>query len=341
MSEPSALFFHPPGQIRRGPCPPPALIKGQVLIAATTSAVSPGTELRCLRGQQPGFENRPFVPGYAAVGRVVESLDPQTHTGQRVVIRGSVPTPGINLGWGGHRSHHVCVASALVAIPDRVSDEQAVLARLLAIPQRGLTMAQPTRGDRAVVLGLGIIGLGSALLLRAAGADVLCIDRSNARIALAESMGLHAIATDNIAHASHRHFPDGATLISDATGAPAVVGPALDALQRLPWNDQQPPAHSRYIVQGSYTNALNIPYDNAFQAQATMLFPRDYRREDLLDVLHLLDTRRLDIDTLITTSHGPDDAEHVYAQLADPQHAAPTALFKWSHPTRQQDAAPS
>src|ERR1019366_8020868 len=42
----------------------------QVVVEALYTAVSPGTELRCLGGKQPGA-TFPFIPGYSMVGRII------------------------------------------------------------------------------------------------------------------------------------------------------------------------------------------------------------------------------------------------------------------------------
>ena len=51
----------------------PAPQKGEVWVRVEWSGVSPGTELRCLRGEQAGQPGFPFVPGYNALG-VVEQV---------------------------------------------------------------------------------------------------------------------------------------------------------------------------------------------------------------------------------------------------------------------------
>ena len=46
--------------------------RDDVLVQALYTCISPGTELRCLAGQQRGT-TFPFIPGYAMVGKVIQS----------------------------------------------------------------------------------------------------------------------------------------------------------------------------------------------------------------------------------------------------------------------------
>ncbi|HEU5101197.1 MAG TPA: bi-domain-containing oxidoreductase, partial [Roseiflexaceae bacterium] len=77
-----------------------------------------------------------------------------------------------------------------------VGFEQASFATVGAIALQGLRQAQPTLGETIVVLGLGLLGLLTAQMLKANGCRVLGMDVDPARCSLAEQLGAdHTAAT--------------------------------------------------------------------------------------------------------------------------------------------------
>jgi 2-desacetyl-2-hydroxyethyl bacteriochlorophyllide A dehydrogenase len=303
--------------------------RGEAVVQTTLSAISPGTELRCLAGKQPDSPALPYVPGYAAVGTVIDSRDDVLTVGTRVVVRGTLPVEGLRTQWGGHASHHLCTAARLIRIPDGVSFEHAVVARLLGIPQHGVWMANVTAADRALVVGLGIIGMGSALLLKCAGAQVLAVDRSARRVELAKQMGLDAMVSGDLQAAARSRFEDGATIVSDATGAAAVISSGMAALRLPAWDRRDPVPACRYLIQGSYPGEIAVPYMKAFMAETSILFPRDVCTADIEAVLQLASLGKLDLSAFASGARSPEQAAQAYAELMQPETAPLTIRFAW------------
>jgi threonine dehydrogenase-like Zn-dependent dehydrogenase len=123
---------------------------------------------RCQRGHQHVCENR-----------------------QEVGIRGGRP--------GALAEQLAVPASSLHALPDPVD---AVLGALVEPGGNSLRAAQAADlapGDRALVLGPGTIGLLVAMFVRAAGAEVHLIGRSEGSLAFARSLGFeHAWTEDSL-----------------------------------------------------------------------------------------------------------------------------------------------
>ncbi|MDQ3226868.1 MAG: zinc-binding alcohol dehydrogenase, partial [Chloroflexota bacterium] len=105
--------------------------------------------------------------------------------------------PGDRVVTNGPHAEYVRVAQTLAAkIPSGVSYEAAAFAPLAAIALEGLRLANPTLGETVVVYGLGPIGLLAVQLARAAGCNVIGIDRSAERCVLAEKFGATALHAD-------------------------------------------------------------------------------------------------------------------------------------------------
>lgn len=302
----------------------------EAVVQTTLSCVSPGTELRVSAAAQSG-PTEPWVPGYARVGRVTRS---GRHSGlidgERVVVlhdRGESP---YRRQWGGHTSASIVTAHDVVPIPASVSDRDAVLARLAAIPMHGVRLARPGPDDSVVVLGLGFIGLAAAKFCALSGCSTLGLDRSPPRVEIARQWGLEAQVDQGSAEeAIRRAFPDGPNLIIDATGVPTVPADAVRGFAVPAWGRPiERPA--RYMVQGSYPGELVLPYQAFFEREVQVLFPRDWESADLQEIFSLLEAGRLKFDAVPASSVPPQAAAEVYASLRDPRGVDLTALFSWS-----------
>jgi predicted dehydrogenase/threonine dehydrogenase-like Zn-dependent dehydrogenase len=198
--------------------PRPRLKAGHVLIQATASLISAGTERMLMEFGQAGWVEKarqqpnkvkqvidkirtdglgptieavqakldqPLPLGYCQVGLVAavggEAVEFGCKPGDRVVSNGP-------------HAEWVCVPKNLCAgIPDQVSDEEAAFTVLGAIGLQGVRLAQPSLGECFVVQGLGLIGLLTVQILQANGCRVLGVDLDPAKCALARQFGAEAV----------------------------------------------------------------------------------------------------------------------------------------------------
>ena len=200
--------------------PAPVPSSGQLLIRASNTLISAGTERMLVEfgkanwldkaRQQPDkvkmvlekartdgimatYEavqsklDQPLPLGYCHVG-VVQALGFAVDgfaVGERVVSNGK-------------HAEMVCVPKNLCAkIPSGVSDEHAAFTVLAAIGLQGIRLVNPTLGECVVVTGLGLIGLLTVQMLQAQGCRVLGIDRDTSRLALAKSFGAEVVNSDD------------------------------------------------------------------------------------------------------------------------------------------------
>ncbi|MBR4921981.1 MAG: bi-domain-containing oxidoreductase [Prevotella sp.] len=193
--------------------PAPMVKSGSVLIKTTRTLVSLGTERMLVEfgkanlidkarqqpdrvkevldkiktdGLQPTLEavfnklGQPLPLGYCNVGRVVAVGKGVTEfqVGDRVASNGN-------------HAEYVCVPKNLVAkIPDNVTDEQAAFTVIGSIGLEGVRLLKPELGETIVVVGLGLIGLMVAQLLRANGCRVVGVEFDQAKLDLAAKWGV-------------------------------------------------------------------------------------------------------------------------------------------------------
>jgi predicted dehydrogenase/threonine dehydrogenase-like Zn-dependent dehydrogenase len=100
---------------------------------------------------------------------------------------------GDRVASNGPHAEFVCIPKNLVAsIPENVSDEEACFTVIGSIGLQGIRLLNPTFGETVVVIGLGLIGLITAQLLKANGCEVIAYDLDKEKVKLAASFGITA-----------------------------------------------------------------------------------------------------------------------------------------------------
>ena len=126
---------------------------------------------------------QPIPLGYCNVGTVIEVGRDVTEfkIGDRVASNGP-------------HAEYVSVPKNLVAkIPEGVSEEQAAFTVIGSIGLQGIRLVNPTLGETVVVVGLGLIGIITAQLLKANGCNVIGFDFDQSKVDLANSYDIDAV----------------------------------------------------------------------------------------------------------------------------------------------------
>jgi 2-desacetyl-2-hydroxyethyl bacteriochlorophyllide A dehydrogenase len=164
-----ALYFTSPYQISVVEQPVPSPREDEVLVKNQWSAISAGTEMLLLKGLMPNDleldENipalkqqlkYPFKYGYCAVGKIMEvGSHHLNHLLDKWVF---VFNP--------HESYFCVHRDQIILLPDNISPMKALLIPSMETAVNLLLDGNPLIGEKVVILGLGIIGLLTTLLLR-------------------------------------------------------------------------------------------------------------------------------------------------------------------------------
>ena len=308
--------------------PEGALAGSDVLVELEITTISPGTEMRCLAGQQPGAPDFPFIPGYAGAGVVIEAgPDAADLLGKRVQTGGSSRV-NVNSSWGGQSSHILTTASAVNVIPDGVSFADASMAHMLGIAHRGLVVSKPQPGQTVAIIGLGLIGQLSTRWFSTTEAKVAAFDLSAERCAVAALAGISAQVPSAGLSASVREvFAGGADIVVDATGSLRVLPESLAAVADLGWGDwDQAP---KLVIQGSYPENVVFNYQDAFRKELTIHLPRDCSRKDMIESLDALADGSYSVRGIIGEEFAPEDAPEAYRRLVEEPNRAITYAIRW------------
>lgn len=196
--------------------PAPIVGRGTLLIQTTYSLVSLGTErmlvefgksnLIAKARQQPDkvkqvldkMRSEGIMPTLEAVFNKLEQPIPLGYCNVGRVVAVGDGVSGFKVGdrvaSNGQHAEFVSIPQNLVAkIPDNISDEEAVFTVIGAIGLQGIRLCNPTFGESIVVVGLGLIGLLTAQMLKANGCNVIGIDVSEEKCQLASSWGIKTI----------------------------------------------------------------------------------------------------------------------------------------------------
>jgi predicted dehydrogenase/threonine dehydrogenase-like Zn-dependent dehydrogenase len=317
--------------------PAPGPRRGRLLVRATRSLVSLGTERMLVefgRGgwlskarQQPekfravlakirseGFFAtvdavrsklaQPIPLGYCHVGKVLDAGEvPGFAAGDRVISN----------------SPHAEVVSASPAfaarLPASVSDEQAAFTPLAAVALQGLRHIDAKPGETVVVMGLGLIGQLAVRLLRARGVTVVGVDPDEAKRADAKQAGA---LVPELGTPLTTLLPGGVAgvLITASTSSDEPVNQAARLCRR----------RGRVVLVG--VTGLTLNRADFYENEVTFQVSRSYGSADPVDpssaranfdeVLALMAAGSLDVAPLLTSRHPFASSPQIYDDLRCP-----------------------
>jgi len=211
-----ALYHTGPRQVEIRELPPPRPAAGEVLVRTLRSGISAGTERLVYRGEVPeglalddtigalgGTFAYPFTYGYSCVGEVAGS-------GQVV------------FAFHPHQDVFVARAGDLIQLP-AVDPASATLLPLVETALQVTLDAGAGYRDRVIVLGAGVLGLLTALLLQRSGWQPLIAEPQAWRRDIASGLGATAAAPEVLAE-------ERVPLVIDASGNPDAPAMALNML---------------------------------------------------------------------------------------------------------------
>ena len=234
------------GDVRCTSYEPAPLAEGSVRIATVRSAISPGTEmtfygsnasnvylhkrwneeLRLFEEAAPSMQY-PITFGYRAVGVVVDPGTTDVPTGLRV--------------YGNWRHTEFTAMPAERALAQALAedlswDDGVDIGQMGPICVNAVAFGNGEhRGGIAVVFGAGPVGLVTAQVARADGADVHVIDRIPERLAIAEGLGfstLLADGSDTAATLKRQMGANGISVAWECSGSTFALHEAIRIVRR-------------------------------------------------------------------------------------------------------------
>ena len=266
---------------------------------------------------------QPLPLGYCNVGTVIAVGEgvKDVQLGDRVASNGP-------------HAEVVCVPRNLVSkVPPAVSDDEAAFTVIGAIGLQGIRLLNPTLGETVVVIGLGLIGLLTAELLRLNGCRVVGVDLDEVKLQLARSKGILAcnptkgddpvryledltdgIGADGViitASASNNDIISQAARMSRKRGKIVLIGVVGLHISRAEFYEKE----LTFQVSCSYGPGR---YDDTYEQKGQdypLPFVRWTENRNFQTILQLMATGLLDVKPLITEVVPLEKYDTVYGQI--------------------------
>ncbi len=344
------------GQTKLEEVPAPQVRRGCVLIQTRRSLVSLGTERMLVEfgraslldkaRQQPDkvkmvwdkVKADGLRPTMEAVFNKLEQPLPLGYCNVGTVIAVGEGVKDVQLGdrvaSNGPHAEVVCVPRNLVSkVPPAVSDDEAAFTVIGAIGLQGIRLLNPTLGETVVVIGLGLIGLLTAELLRLNGCRVVGVDLDEVKLQLARSKGILAcnptkgddpvryledltdgIGADGViitASASNNDIISQAARMSRKRGKIVLIGVVGLHISRAEFYEKE----LTFQVSCSYGPGR---YDDTYEQKGQdypLPFVRWTENRNFQTILQLMATGLLDVKPLITEVVPLEKYDTVYGQI--------------------------
>ncbi len=306
------LTLEKPGQWRVSDTPEPdSPGVGKAIVRVHRVGIC-GTDIHAHKGTHPLF-TYPRIPGHELGVEVVVIGEGVTHIkpGDRCAVEpymtcGTCPAcragktnccttlACLGVQTDGGMRQRIIVPAHKLHPSEKLSYEALALVETLGIGRHAVERAAVKQGERVAVIGLGPIGLTVAVFAQIAGAEVVGIDISEARIGAAESLlNIRTMKLDTeqaIDKQWAQTFGEAPAAVFDATGNRTSMQNAF-AL----------PVHGgRLVMVGLVIGDLTFSDPDFHRKEMTLLSSRNAVGEDFREIIRLIEAGRIDVGPWIT-----------------------------------------
>lgn len=310
MTEMDALVCGAPGELTLTRRAAPVRGDGEALVKPRRVGIC-GTDYHIFEGKHP-FLQYPRVMGHELAVEVLEVpagseltvgemmvVNPYIACGDCIACRQGKPNCCTRIAvLGVHRDGGMVGCLALPAanlIPAAdLSLDACATVEFLAIGAHAVRRADVVPGEKALVIGAGPIGLGTAIFAQLSGAKVTVMDRDAERISAAITLSgaddgiLAAGDVDSAVGAATGG--DGFSLVFDATGNKQSIEKGFDFV-----------AHGgRYVLVSVVKDAVSFVDPDFHRKEMTLLGSRNATSADFTRVIAAIRSGDVPVDRLIT-----------------------------------------
>ncbi|HKB91140.1 MAG TPA: zinc-binding alcohol dehydrogenase family protein [Opitutaceae bacterium] len=307
------LVLEQPGNLRLVDTPVPAAPgPGEALVKVRRIGIC-GTDIHAFGGKQPFF-SYPRILGHELgveiavlgadetdlqVGDLC-SVEPYLNCGKCVACRqgktnccAKLQVLGVHID-GGMREH-IIVPTRKLHRSKKLTLDQLALVETLGIGCHAVDRARVEKGEWALVIGAGPIGLAVMQFALEAGANVVVLDVNQARLDFCKkTLGVPytinaatEVALDRLRQLTSEELP---TVVFDATGSPRSMNASFE----------YPAQGGRLVFVGLFQGDVTFNDPNFHRRELTLLASRNARSPDFERIIRLIETGRIDTTPWIT-----------------------------------------
>ncbi|MEK7332213.1 MAG: zinc-binding dehydrogenase [Nitrospirota bacterium] len=194
--------------------------------------------------------------------------------------------------------------------PGNLTFKEAAFLEPLSCVVHGMSGLNIKKGDKALVIGAGPIGLLHLLLLKNKGADVIITGFEKKRLALAKKLGASvAVAPDNLANAINKFTAGlGVDYVFECTGQPDIWQSSVNYVRR----------GGTVILFGGCKSGTTVTYDTGrlHYDEITLKGVFHFTPDDVRQAYNLLKSRKIKVSKLITGESQLKDTEKAFLKLS-------------------------
>ncbi len=305
-----ALICREPGSFEYQDLVEPKLEPGYTILSVKRVGVC-GTDIHAFAGNQPFFEY-PRILGHELACCILETTDSNFEAGELVTLipyfncgdciacnqgKGNccerIKVFGVHID-GGMRQR-IAVPNEYLIKSQGLDLDALVLVEPLSIGQHAVIRSGLKKGEFALVVGAGPIGLGLMEMARLAGAQVIAMDVNEARLAICSQKfgieyGINPAKEDAIERLkaiTQGHMPN---VVFDATGSLKAINQAFQFL-----------AHTgRYVLVGLQKECISFSHPEFHKREASLMSSRNASKQDFAQVISYLQSGQVNSSHYIT-----------------------------------------
>jgi len=299
-----------------------------------------GTDISGYLGKMPFF-SYPRIPGHELGMEVVDvgegvanvrpgdrcSIEPYINDPNSYASRKGRPNCceklqvlGVHCD-GGMRPYFTLPARKL-HVANKLSYEQSALVETLAIGCHAVARAQVTAEDVVLIIGAGPIGLATLEFVRLAGARVLMLDMNAGRLEFCRNvMGVpETVLADENVEADLRKLTDGhlPDVVFDATGSNVSMSKSFGLVA----------PGGRLVFVGITTEEVTFRHVTFHRPEGTLLCSRNALPGDFDNIVHLIETGRINTQPWITHRAPFDAVPELFPSYTRPETGVVKAIIE-------------
>ncbi|MBD7911416.1 MULTISPECIES: zinc-binding dehydrogenase [Clostridium] len=187
-------------------------------------------------------------------------------------------------------------------VSSRISSREASLIEPFTVGCRAARRALPKKGENAIVFGAGTIGIAVAIALKYFGCDkVMICDFSDFRLKKAKELGFEVCnnSKENLKVKAIECFGEALSLSGETANVDIYVD-AAGAASILDLFQEMGKIECRMVLVGVLAGKRPVDILSMTFAQHALIGSGGYMPEDVKDVMAIMESKRWDIESIIT-----------------------------------------
>lgn len=198
----------------------------------------------------------------------------------------------------------------VIKVPDTVTDSEAAMVEPTAVSLHGVNLANIEKGDKVLVIGAGIIGMGSAMLAKLFGASYVAVSETNLkRGEKAVSLGV----ADKYYNALDPEFLNqvmtetqgGFDKVIECCGNGPAVSSAIMSVK----------PGGTVVLLGVSTQPITTPLVMGVMKELTLKGGIAYTKEEFVDTLKLIEDKKIDVLKFVDDVVSLDEVQKSFERL--------------------------